>query len=432
MARLTTRAFVGRLAGTPIFDPNGDQLGRIRDVVVMLRSDSSAPRVHGLVVEVPPHRRIFLPMTRITGLEAGNVVATGLVNMRRFAPRPAESLIVAELLDRKVTITATGEQVSLLDVGIEQTRQLDWVVTKLFVRKGGSGFRRKGETRMVDWDEIFGLADQMPDQPADSLLEKLDDMRAADIASLLVDLPYKRQLEVTQGMDDDLLADVLEELPDSAQVAILAMLDDDRAADVLEEMDPGDAADILAELTPQRAEELLELVEPDEAEDLRRLLAYDDKSAGGLMTTEPVILAPDATVAEALARIRSEELPTSLAAQVYVTRSPLETPTGKFLGVVHFQRLLRELPGTLVSSLVDTDLESVDPSASLDEVVRYFARYNLVGLPVVDNNDHLVGVVTVDDVVDKMLPEDWREKPIPRPITKQPSPSATHSPPEGR
>lgn len=409
MARLTTRAFVGRLAGTPIFDPNGDQLGRIRDVIVVLRRDRTAPRVHGMVVEVPPHRRIFLPMTRITGLEAGNVVATGLVNMRRFEPRPSESLIVAELLDRKLTITASGDQVSLVDVGIEQTRQLDWVITKLFVRKGGSGFRRRGETLMVNWDEISGLSDEMPDQPADSLLEKLDDMRAADIASVLTDLPYKRQLEVTQGMDDDVLADVLEELPDSAQVAILAMLDDERAADILDEMDPGDAADLLGELTPQRAEELLGLLEPDDADDLRRLLTYDGKSAGGIMTTEPVILAPDATVAEALARIRNEDLPTSLAAQVYVARPPQETPTGRFLGVVHFQRLLREQPGTLVSSLVDSDLESVDPQAPLDEVVRHFARYNLVGLPVIDNNDHLLGVVTVDDVVDNMLPEDWRE-----------------------
>ena len=186
--------------------------------------------------------------------------------MRRFAPRPAESLIVAELLDRKVTLKSTGEQVSVIDVGIEQARQLDWVITKLFVRKPGTGFRRRGETQMVAWDEVSGLAQEMPDQPADSLLEKLDDMRPADIASVLTDLPYKRQLEVTQGMDDDLLADVLEELPDSAQVAILAMLDDDRAADILEEMDPGDAADLLGELTPN-ARKSFGLVEPDDAKD---------------------------------------------------------------------------------------------------------------------------------------------------------------------
>lgn len=409
MAGVTTRAFVGRLAGSPIFDPNGDQLGRIRDVVVMVRSDGSLPRVHGLVVEVPPHRRIFIPMTRVSGIDAGTALVTGLVNMRRFAPRPAESLVVAELLDRRVTLISTGERVTVIDVAIEQTRKFDWVIRQLFIRKASTGFRRKGQTLTVDFDQVTGLAREEPGQPTDTLLEQIDDMRAADIASMLVDLPFKRQLELTQGLDDDRLADILEELPDSAQVAILAMLDDERAADILEEMDPGDAADLLGGLTPKRAEELLGLVEPDDAEDLRRLLTYDEKSAGGLMTTEPIILGPDATVADALARIRNPELPPSLAAHVCVTRPPFETPTGQFLGVVHFQRMLRETPGTLLGSILDDDIESVDPAVTLDVTVRYFARYNLVGLPVVDENDHLLGVVTVDDVVDHMLPENWRE-----------------------
>jgi CBS domain-containing protein len=408
MAGSTVRAFVARLAGSPLYDPNGDQIGKVRDVVVMLRTDRSAPRVHGMVIEVPPRRRIFLPMTRTSGIEAGHVIATGVVNMRRFAQRPTETLVVAELLDRKVTMRFSGEQVTLLDVGIDQNRQRDWTISKLFVRKGGGGFRRRGETVTLDWSDISGLSLQLPDQPVDSLLESLDDLRPADIASIIHDLPFKRQLEVTQGMDDQLLADVLEELSDADQVAILAMLDDDRAADILEEMDPADAADLLSELTPERAEELLGLVEPDDAEDLRRLLSYDEKSAGGIMTSEPIILPHDATVAEALARIANPDLPPSLAAQVYVVRPPLETPTGRFLGVVHFQTLLRETPGTLVSSLVDKDIESVTPDATLDVVVRHFARYNLVGLPVLDG-DRLVGAVTVDDVVDHMLPEDWRE-----------------------
>lgn len=348
-------------------------------------------------------------MTRVTGLDVGTVVATGLVNMRRFAPRQSETLAVAELMDRRVTLKSNGEQATVLDIGIEQSRQYDWIISKLFIRKGTAGFGRKGQTQMIDWNEVTGLAYAHPDQPADTLLQSIDDMRPADIASMVIELPYKRQLEITQGMEDDLLADVLEELPESSQVAILAMLDNERAADVLEEMDPGDAADLLSELTPQRAEELLDLVEPDDAEDLRRLLTYDGQSAGGIMTTEPIILAPDATVAEALARMRNPDLPPSLAAQVYVTRQPLETPTGTFLGIAHFQQLLREPPGELVGSIIEQDRESVSPETPLDEVVRHFARYNLVGLPVVDENDHLVGAVTVDDVVDKMLPENWRE-----------------------
>ncbi len=256
-----------------------------------------------MVLEVSPRHRIFLPMTRITAIESGHAIATGLVNMRRFAPRPAETLVMAQLLDRKVTVRTTGEPVTVVDVGIDQNRQRDWVIAKYFVRKAGSGLRRRGETLTLDWDEISDPSVEQPDQPADSLLSAIDDLRPADIASLIHDLPFKRQLEVAQSMDDDLLADVLEELPDADQVAVLAMLDDDRAADILEEMDPGDAADLLSELTPERAEELLGLVEPDDAEDLRRLLTYDEKSAGGMMTTEPIVIAADATVAEALARI---------------------------------------------------------------------------------------------------------------------------------
>ena len=126
---------------------------------------------------------------------------------------------------------------------------------------------------------------------------------------------------------------------------------------MLEEMDPDDAADLIAELAPEVAERLLDRMEPDEAKDVRRLLNYEEFTAGGMMTPEPVILPPDATVAEALAKVRDAELTPALACMVYVCRSPLETPTGRFIGGVHFQRLLREPPSTLVSALVDTELE---------------------------------------------------------------------------
>jgi Mg/Co/Ni transporter MgtE len=150
-------------------------------------------------------------------------------------------------------------------------------------------------------------------------------------------------------------------------------------------------------------------MEPDEAEDIRRLLVYGDYTAGGMMTTEPIVLAPDATVAEALARVRSPELSPSLAAQVYVTRPPTDTPTGRYLGTCHLQRLLREPPSALVSGIVDTVLEPIGPETDVPTVARYFATYNLVALPVVDENDHLLGAVTVDDLIDHMLPKNWRD-----------------------
>ncbi len=414
MGRVTSpsRVFVARLARAEVFDPKADQVGRVRDVVVALRTDSQPPRVVGLVVEVVGRRRIFVPMSRVTAVDSGQVVVSGVVNLRRFQQRSGETLALGELLDRRVTLvdparSSTPSTVTIVDLGIEQRPSRDWFVTQLFIREGG-GLRRKGQTRIVDWAAVDGLT--LPqEQGAEHFLATLEDMRPQDLALALQEMTAKRRLEVVRELDDDRLADVLEELPEDEQVEIMQSLDMERAADVLEEMDPDDAADLISELPPDQAEDLLERMEPDEADDIRRLLVYGDYTAGGMMTTEPVILTADATVAEALARVRSPELSPSLAAQVYVTRAPTDTPTGRYLGTCHFQRMLREPPAALVSGILDTTLEPIAPETDVATVARYFATYNLVSLPVVDANDHLLGAVTVDDLIDHMLPEDWRD-----------------------
>jgi Mg/Co/Ni transporter MgtE len=173
-------------------------------------------------------------------------------------------------------------------------------------------------------------------------------------------------------------------------------------------MDPDDAADLVHELPADVAEDLLQRMEPEEARDVRRLLLYEEFTAGGMMTPEPVILDTDATVASALANVRRESLTPALSSMVFVTRPPLETPSGRFVGAVHTQRLLREPPTTLVATLLDENLEPLAPNAPLAQVSRFFATYNLVVAPVVNAEGHLVGAVTVDDVLDHMLPDDWR------------------------
>jgi Mg/Co/Ni transporter MgtE len=406
------RIFLARLAGTAVFDPAGDQVGKIRDVVVAARLNNKAPSVLGLVVEVAPRRRIFVPMSRVTSIDLGAVVTSGVVNLRRFERRAEEKLVIAELLDRKVTVVASGETVTVQDIAMSQGRTRDWAISRLFIRKLPSGFARRAESTTVEWDTVAGLFLESEQQAVDSLLASIEEMRPADLANLLQELPQKRRLELISGLGLEKLADVFEELPEDDRVEIMTAMGLERAREVLEEMDPDDAADLLGELPPEQAEEYLEGMEPDEAEDLRRLLAYDDFSAGGMMTTEPVILAPDATVAEALARLRVAELSPALASQAYVVRPPFETPTGRYLGVAHVQRLLREPPSSLVSGMLDTSLEPIGPEAPLGQVARYFATYNLVALPVVDENDHLIGAVTIDDVIDHMLPEDWRENEI--------------------
>jgi flagellar motility protein MotE (MotC chaperone)/sporulation protein YlmC with PRC-barrel domain len=422
----STRIFISRLAGIAVSDPAGDQVGRVRDVVVALRTAGKAPRVLGLVVEVQPRRPVFLPITRVTNVDAGAVIFDGRINMRRFQQRAAETLALGEMLDRTVELTETEEPVTVLDLAMEPTRRRDWHVTKVAVlrergRAGRAGRgaasamggmrlrRRRGEMLVVDWDAVTGFHVPEEDQGAAGLIAAFEQRRAADLANVVHELSPKRRAEVAAALGDERLADVLEELPEDDQVEILGKLDLGRAADVLEEMDPDDAADLLGELPHGQREQLLTLMEPEEAAPVRRLLRYPDDTAGGMMTTDPLILPPDATVAEALAQIRNPDLNPALAAQVYVCRPPGEPPTGRFLGIVHFQRLLRDPPSALIGGLVDTELDPLRPRLSLDAVSSYLATYNLVAVPIVDENGHLLGAVTVDDVLDHLLPEDWRE-----------------------
>ncbi|GII56981.1 magnesium transporter [Planotetraspora thailandica] len=395
---------MARLAGLPVFDPAGDQIGRIRDVVVALRGPLP-PRVHGFVVEVQPRRRVFLPITRITSIEAGAAIFTGKLNVRRFERRNAETLAIGEMLD--LAVEYKGEPATVLDLAMEQPQPYEWLISKVAVRRGT---RRRGETLIVDWDEVTGFGATQKDQGAANLLAAFEEMRPADLANMLHELPGKRMAEVASALDDDRLADVLEELPERDQVVVLSQLHKERAADVLEEMGPDDAADLLQELPADQAETLLRLMVPEEAGPVRRLLTYHEDTAGGMMTSEPVVLPPNATVAEALAHIRQRELTPAVAAEVYVTRPPTETPTGRYLGVAHFQRLLREPPSTLLGAVIDITLDPIRPEYSIREVASYLATYNLVAIPVVDELGRLLGAVTVDDVLDHMLPEDWRER----------------------
>jgi flagellar motility protein MotE (MotC chaperone)/sporulation protein YlmC with PRC-barrel domain len=407
----TSRVFVSHLAGVPVFDPNGDQVGRVRDLVVMLRVAGRPPRVLGLVVEVVSRRRIFLPITRVTGVESGQVITTGVVNMQRFEQRPTETLVLGELLDRRVRLTDGGEEVTVLDVSmVRLPARRDWEIDKVFVQRGkGGALRRRGETLTVEWSAVTGFSLDEQGQGTRALLAAYEQLRPADLANVMHHLAPKRRAEVAAALDDNRLADVMEELPEDDQIEILGKLKEERAADVLEAMDPDDAADLLSELPEAEQERLIGLMQPHDAADMRRLLSYEERTAGGLMTTDPVVLRPDATVADALARVRNPDLSPALAAQVYVCRPPDETPTGKYLGTVHFQRLLRDPPFTLVGSIVDSDLRPLAPDASLPDVTSYLAVYNMIAAPVVDDHGSLLGAVTVDDVLDHLLPDDWRE-----------------------
>jgi Mg/Co/Ni transporter MgtE len=411
------RVYAARLAGMVVLGPDGESIGRVRDVVVSISIVRQQPRVLGLVVELLTRRRIFVPITRVTAIEPNAVtLTTANVSLRRFALRPGEVLVLGQVIETRVRVDdpeleqLAGVDVVVVDLGVEQTRTREWVVTKVAVRSPRR-LGRRSNIYIVDWQHVQGLTPSalaMPGQGVAQLLHQFEDQRPIEVAEAIRELPTKRRVELINALDDERLADVLQELPEDEQSALLMQLDTERAADVLEAMEPDDATDLLQVINPTDREMLLRRMDPEDSEPVRRLLSHSPDTAGGLMTSEPVVLAPDTTVAEALARVRDPDLTPALASLVFVVRPPTATPTGRYLGCVHLQRLLREPPAALVSGMVDTDLPSLAPESSLAAVTRYFAAYNLVCGPVADEQNHLLGAVTVDDVLDHLLPDDWR------------------------
>ena len=393
--------FASRLRGRPLLDSEDMPVGRVRDVVILPAAAGDPPWVVGLVVTVQRHE-IFVNLGRVAEISIDGVhLRGGTVDLRRFSRRAGE-ILASGLYGKRV------EGGIVLDVGIvpSQRRRAAWEVSVLAVGPGrGLGLGLRHHMTIVPWDkhpELFkvsALAEQ---------LVQLREMNPTDLANAVEALPDTRRQELAEMLHDEQLADVLEELPEQDQVRLLASLGVERGADVVEEMQPDDAADVLAEMPPEQRERLLAAMENVQAADLRRLLRYDATTAGGLMTSQPLIVPPDAPVAEVLAQIRDPRMPTTAAAQVYVCEPPTETPTGRYLGTIGFQALLRQPPAAMVGEVIE-DSGFVRPDLSEKEVARRMAAYNLIGVAVCDEHGRLLGAITVDDVLDRILPAGWRK-----------------------
>jgi flagellar motility protein MotE (MotC chaperone)/sporulation protein YlmC with PRC-barrel domain len=409
----STEIFVRKLNGLQCFDPSGDFIGKMRDVVLIL----SSSRAVGLVVEVYGKRQIFVPLSRVKTITSEQIVISGLVNMKRFEKREVEDLAFKDFVGLGVEIKndEDGNKWQVQDFSIVQHLNSEWHISQVYVSRATNtvhGIQKlfknpQVESKFIKLNEI--VDHKTGEQSTDHIIESIEQMKPADAADVIMDLEDERQVEIAEDLDNERLADVLEEMPEAQQLTLIEQFDNDRAADVLEEMEADDAADLLKMMPEKKAEELLDEMNPDDANDVRRLLKYSNDTAGGLMNPNTVVLTPDSTVNFALAKIRREILPPSVASAVFICRQPIDTPTGKFLGILHFQQLLRTPPHVQLGSIVDQDVCYVKPSATLDEVARVFAMYNSLIIPVLDDDYRLLGAISVDDLIDHMLPSNWRD-----------------------
>jgi CBS domain-containing protein/sporulation protein YlmC with PRC-barrel domain len=392
------QVFTARLTGRPLLDSDGRSIGRIRDVVIWPVAGAEPPRALGLVVQLR-RRQIFVPFGRIREVSAeGAQLLGGTVDLDPFTERTGE-MLASSVYGRRTT-AGTVADVAIAHRELARNR---WQVTALAVTKGR--MLRAGGPSVVPWQEGRELFEP---GPLAEQLTSLREMAPADLAGAFDALPQSRRSQLAAALDDEELADLLEEMPEQDQIRLLNSLDSiERSADVVEEMEPDDAADLLGEMPAEQRERLLTAMRAVQAEDLRRLLRYDKATAGGLMTSQPLVFAPDAPVAEVLARVRDRDLPATMAAQVYVCEPPMLTPTGRYLGSVGFQRLLRRAPSIPVGECIEARVY-VKPELPERELAARLAAYNLIGVAVCDSAGRLVGAVTVDDVLDKLLPVNWR------------------------
>ena len=327
------------------------------------------------------------------------------VDFHPFKPRSGEMLVGRDLIDRKM-----GDE-TISDIAVRPVsdgKQQWYEIAKVRLAKR-TVMRRRPSYRLVDIDELPTLfapsaANEMAAEAA-----RLRDMHPSDVAGVVRQLPITQRRQLAAAMDDDRLADLLEELPEAEQLRLIEGLDIERVVDVLEEMEYDDLADLLAEMPGEQRTRVLDAMDEEDADVARRLLSYEEGTAGSLMTPDIIVMGPTATVAEALAQIRDPEWLVSIAAQVYVVQPPYKAPTGQYLGVVHFQRLLREPPAMELGRCYEAE-PTISPDLPEREVAERLASYNLLSVGVCDDAGRLLGAITVDDVLDRTLPTGWRQR----------------------
>jgi CBS domain-containing protein len=403
------------LVGSPLLDSSGDRLGRVEDVVVRLDTGDALPPVTGLIARIGG-RELFVPADRLERLEEGAArTATTKLNLAQFERRPGEVLLRRDVLGRSLINVTTARLVSAREVELVD-KDGTWRVAGIDPSLG-AGLRRflpRGLRRhegdhgqFVPWTETEAFVGHVPTSRLRLASRRLARLHPAQIADLVEAASHNEGEEILQavGQDKELEADVFEELDDEHQVEFLRERSDEDVAGVLARMASDDAADLLLEIDQDRRLPILNLLPPAKQNKIKTLLGYNPSTAGGLMNPDFPSLPADANVGEALARVRASELAPSQLLTLWVIDSG-----GHLVGGVFASELLRADADAPVTSLIETAVPTVSPETELAEVARLMADFNLVAIPVVDGDEHPIGVVAVDDVVERLLPNEWRRR----------------------
>jgi len=413
--------FINQLIKKAVVDSEGKLLGHLHEVLAVLKPDLPHPVLVSLAVACKKEI-IYYPFTEVTALFATEIsLAQPKGKMRKYKPDENEIKLIENVLDKQIIDTNGIRVVRVNDLEITKVNG-NFYVSNVDIGFSGklrrigllklaewvnSVFSKKASTNKISWDFVELLVhDQFMRLKVPG--EKIRDLHPADLAELLSDMNHKEGRKLLDSMDIEHLADALEEVEPEFQATLVQEMPDEKVADVLEEMSPDEAADLLAELPAQRSEDLLELMEDEEAEEVRKLLSYPEDTAGGIMTTDVAAIRPGLTASQAIEAIRALEPDSESIFYVYVTDEH-----DHLLGVFSLSDLILARPNTLVSSFMHPKVVSAHVHTKQDTLAQLIAKYNLLTIPVVDQENHLLGMVTADDALDKIIPTAWKKK-LPR------------------
>lgn len=413
--------YLSDLIGKPVADVDGQYIGRLTDLIASVRGEMPHPKIAAIAIK-RSGRTLLVPFSEVAVLIAPAVPLTRLPqDIAPYEPGEQDLYLVRDVLDKQI-IDING--VRVVRVNDLELVRVDGHVYVANVDIGESGllrrlgllkaaqwlaarFGRRLPSSIISWDDVELLPGDQSMRlrvPGDKVVE----LHPADLAEIISDLNRSESSRFLDSLDVKTVAEALEEVEPDFQASLVRTMPDEKVADVLEEMAPDEAADLLAQLPQDRSQELLSLMVREEAEDVRKLLAHPEDSAGRIMTTEFVAISPDLTAEQAISALREMTEEAETVFYIYVADSE-----DHLLGVFSLRELVLARPQTPVTEFMHRRIVSVKLLDSQDQVAQIVAKYNLLAVPVVDDEGRLQGIVTADDALDKIIPTAWKKR-LPR------------------
>jgi CBS domain-containing protein len=414
---LIGEVFVADVLGKSVLDPAGDEVGKVRDIAV--EGGGPFPRAVGLVLERNKSQR-FLPWEELAIFNRRIISSRKTESdLPEYVPSPDRLLIAKDILDKQIVdingakvvrvndvkLTDEGGNALLTDVDVG----MRGLLRRLGIERRGDGFfraiRHPLRHQLIPWSVIQPLESRLDRLTLSVTRDAMSDLHPSDIAQIISDLAPDERTEFFEKLDLETAAEALHELEPEVQADIIADMDGEQAADVIERMPPDEAADVIADLPADKAQEILGLMEKEEAEDVHELLHHEDDTAGGLMTNEYLAYPPETTLREAMERFRTDAPEIEAVYYLYAVKDE------KLLGVFGLKEaILAEDPSRRLEDVMHRKLITVRAESDHETVAGLISKYNLLALPVVDDENCLLGVITVDDVVDLLLPPASRKR----------------------